>query len=73
MKTVEELLSEVVTASQSRPNYIRFGQFVFNYIGEHYGVARQVQFIDNVDCFYRDDKVLEFLDKSLERINENLK
>lgn len=70
MKTVEELLLEVVTASQSRPEYIRFGQFVFNYIEEHYGVARQVQFIDDVDCFYRDDKVLEFLDKSLERINE---
>ena len=70
MKTVEELLLEVVTASQTRPDYIRFGQFVFNYIEEHYGVARQVQFIDDVDCFYRDDKVLEFLDKSLERINE---
>lgn len=70
MKTVEELLLEVVTASQTRPDYIRFGQFVFNYIEEHYGVARHVQFIDDVDCFYRDDKVLEFLDKSLERINE---
>lgn len=70
MKTVEELLLEVVTASQSRPDYIRFGQFVFNYIDEQYGVARQVQFIDDVDCFYRDDKVLEFLDKSLKRINE---
>jgi hypothetical protein len=67
---IEELTQEVVTASQTRPDYIRFGQFVFNYIEEHYGVARQVQFIDGVDCFYRDDKVLEFLDKSLIRINE---
>ena len=48
---IEELTQEVVTASQSRPDYIRFGQFVFNYIEEHYGVARQVQFIDGVDCF----------------------
>jgi hypothetical protein len=67
---IEELTQEVVTASQTRPDYIRFGQFVFNYIEEHYGVARQVQFIDGVDCFYRDDKVFEFLNKSLIRINE---
>lgn len=70
MKTIEELMQEVVIASQSRPDHIRFGQFVFNYIDEHYGVARKVQFIDGVDCFYRDDEVLEFLDKSLIRINE---
>ena len=68
--TREELAEEVFREAANRPSYIRFGQFVFNYIEEHYGVARQVQFIDGVDCFYRDDKVLEFLEKSLIRINE---
>lgn len=70
MKTIEELTQEVATAANTRPSYMRFGQFVFNYIEEHYGVARQVQFIDGVDCFYCDDRVMEFLDKSLIRINE---
>ena len=70
MKTIEELTEEVVTAASVRPSYMRFGQFVFNYIDEHYGVVRQVQFIDGVDCFYCDDRVTEFLDKSLIRINE---
>lgn len=70
MKTLEELKNEVMTEAQNRPPYIRLGQFVFNYIDSVYGVARQVQFDDKVDCFYLDKNIDEFLECSLERINE---
>lgn len=70
MKTLEELKNEVMTEAQNRPPYIRLGQFVFNYIEYVYGVARQVQFDDKVDCFYLDKNIDEFLECSLKRINE---
>ena len=70
MKTLEELKNEVMTEAQNRPPYIRLGQFVFNYIDSVYGVARQVQFDDKVDCFYLDKNIDEFLECVLKRINE---
>lgn len=70
MKTLEELKNEVMTEAQNRPPYIRLGQFVFNYIDTVYGVARQVQFDDKVDCYHLDKNIDEFLECSLKRINE---
>ena len=67
--TLQELQNEVLSAAISRPSYIRLGQFVFNYIDEHYGVARAVQFIDRVDCFYDDSQIDSFLAHCLARIN----
>ena len=52
----------------SKPNNWRDGQFVFNYIDEKYGVARAVQFIDGVDCFYDDSKIEDFISRSYEYI-----
>ena len=50
----------------------RDGQFVFNYIDEHYkNVARQVQFIDKVDCFYIDDNIDAFLEKVYARLQNS--
>lgn len=49
----------------------RKGQSVFNVVDEHYGVARSVQFIDHVDCFYNDDKISEFLTKAYIKLTEN--
>lgn len=66
--TKEELLKEI--KEQKFPEYWRWGQSVFNYIDRVYGVARAVQFIDHVDCFYRDDAVDEFLEKCVIRIND---
>ena len=43
--------------------------FVFNYIDQIYGVARDVQFKDNIDCFYNDDKIDEFLECVIKRLN----
>lgn len=60
--TFEELKKEVNTSLlNSKPNNWRDGQFVFNYIDAIYGVARYVQFERNVDCFYSDSKIDEFI------------
>lgn len=67
--TLEELKDEVYTAMGDKPQQWRDGQFVFNYIDAKYKVARQIQFQDNVDCFYRDDKINAFLKCAVERIN----
>ena len=65
--TVEELRKEIY--SHEKPKGWREGQFVFNMVGELYGVARIVQFDYGVDCFYNDDKIEEFLIRSVEVIN----
>ena len=50
-----------------RPSFIRRGQAVFNATEEIYGVAREVQFVDGVDCFYDDSQIEEFLTHSYEQ------
>ena len=68
--TFNELKEEVALALENKPKEWRIGQFVFNYIEYKYGeVARKVQFVDGVDCFFRDDKVDEFLEACVKRIN----
>lgn len=68
--TSTELKAEVLEAMENKPKEWRKGQFVFNYIDEKYApVARQVQFIDKVDCFYRDDMIDDFIDVCALRIN----
>lgn len=46
------------------PKNWRKGQKVFNVIDEQFGVARDVQFGDNVDCFYddREETINLFID-----------
>ena len=74
---LDEFRAEVLTAMQKKPKEWRDGQFVFNYIDEVYGVARSVQFVEGVDCFYDDKKIDDFIDRSymllceIERRNEN--
>lgn len=65
--TVDELRKEIY--SHEKPKEWREGQFVFNMVSELYGVARIVQFDYGVDCFYNDDKIEEFLIRSVEVIN----
>lgn len=68
--TVQDLREEVYKAMKDKPKEWRNGQFVFNYIEQWYGdVARKAQFVDGIDCFYRDDKVDEFLEACVKRIN----
>ena len=74
---LDEFRAEVLTAMLKKPKEWRDGQFVFNYIDEVYGVARSVQFVEGVDCFYDDKKIDEFIDRSymllyeIEKRNEN--
>jgi hypothetical protein len=65
--TVQELKDQIF--STPKPKNWRDGQFVFNYIDQIYGVARDVQFKDNVDCFYNDDKIDAFLECVIKRLN----
>ena len=65
--TLEELRKEIY--SHEKPKDWREGQFVFNMVDKLYGVARIVQFNHGVDCFYNDDKIEEFLIRSVEVIN----
>lgn len=70
--TGTELKLEVMKAMLHKPKEWRDGQFVFNYIDEHYApVARQVQFQDGIDCFYRDDMIDDFIDACALRIDIN--
>lgn len=66
--TFEEFRNEVLTAMYSKPKNWRDGQFVFNHIDVEYGVARSVQFLYGVDCFYDDSKIEEFIAISYEFI-----
>lgn len=62
--TIQDLREEVYAAMKEKPQNWRKGQFVFNYIDDKYGVAREVQCKDGVDCFYDDDKIYPFLVRS---------
>ena len=68
--TGTELKLEVMKAMLHKPKEWRDGQFVFNYIDKVYNVARYVQFKDGVDCFHRDDKINEFIEKCVNQINK---
>lgn len=62
----EDFKEDVLEGIKKYPRNWRKGQSVFNYIDETYGVARFVQFKDNVDCFYNDDNIENFMRKSFE-------
>ena len=69
--TYEELKDIVMSAMDTmKPKDWRKGQFVFNYIDANYGVARAIQFEDRVDCFFQDDKIDDFLECVIKRINK---
>lgn len=59
---VSKLKEEVMGALKNKPKGWRDGQFVFNYIDKYYGVARTVQFKDNIDCFYDDKYIDSFIE-----------
>lgn len=67
--TVKEI-KELIYGVQI-PTHWRHGQFVFNRVEELFGgVAREVQFMDRIDCFYDDTKIDRFLDAVLLRLNK---
>lgn len=66
---VTKLTKELTKALKDKPDYIRKGQFVFNYIETVYGVASVIQFEDKIDCFYDDSKIPDFILACIKRIN----
>lgn len=70
--TIEELRNQIF--SVPIPKNWRKGQFVFNRVEKLFGdVARKVQFVDNIDCFYMDSAIDAFLSQVLVRLNNSLK
>ena len=72
--TYGDFITQIWKEVAKCPKNWRRGQSVFNVIEEQYGnVARDVQFIDGVDCFYRDDDetINLFIDKCWIRFISN--
>lgn len=58
----KEFRKKILEASKNKSEHLRKGQFIFNYIEYIYGeVAREVQFADEIDCFYDDDLIDAFI------------
>lgn len=67
--TLEEFKNSIY--SIEKPSNWRDGQFVFNTIDKLYKVARKVQFKNNIDCFYDDSKINQFIVACFNEINKN--
>lgn len=59
--TLEEFKEDVFKGIKDLPNDWREGQKVFNYINFTYHVARKVQLEDNIDCFYDNNEIDDFI------------
>ena len=66
--TYNEFLTDIMNLVQECPKCWRKGQSVFNIIDSKYHVARDVQFIDNIDCFYNDEQIEPFLIAAYKRL-----
>ena len=67
--TLEEFKNSIY--SIEKPSNWRNGQFVFNTIDKLYKVARKVQFENNIDCFYDDSKINQFIVACFNELNKN--
>lgn len=65
----QSLLNEVI---KTKPKQFRLGQAVFNYVDDKYGIARDVQFEDHIDCFYIDDNIEPFLKSVFNRLYKDI-
>lgn len=66
--TLQEFKNDIFSGIKELPENWRKGQKVFNYIDKKYGVARTVQFDYGVDCFYNDNLIDKFIEKSYKLI-----
>ena len=62
-----EFISQIYKKVGTYPRGLRIGQSIFTAVDELFGVARDAQFLDNVDCFYDDNKISQFSDCAWER------
>lgn len=65
---MENFKKAILEGLKNKPKELRDGQYVFNYINEHYDVARTVQYVDGIDCFYNDNEIDKFIEVCYERI-----
>lgn len=78
MITNKEFNTTIWDKTKTYPDDWRLGQKVFNAAEEllwnmtnqEHNIAREVQFIDGIDCFYNDDKIIEFLLNCWLRFND---
>ena len=68
----KDFREKVMEAMKNKPEQWRDGQFVFNYINDKYGVARYVQFIEGVDCYYDDKKIDEFISLCYKNLGKDI-
>lgn len=74
MLSFDEFANDILDFAYNKaPENWRYGQAVFNYIESTYGVARAVQFGHNIDCFYKDDLIEDFIKASYEEYKKNVK
>lgn len=67
----KDFRGEVMAAMIDKPDQWRDGQFVFNYIDEVYDVARHVQIVEGVDCFYDDTQIEPFIKACYKELIKN--
>lgn len=65
---MEKFKETILENLKNKPKEWRDGQFIFNHIDEYFKVARTVQYIDSIDCFYNDNKIDKFIEACYERI-----
>lgn len=68
---MEKFKQAVLEGLKNKPKKWRDGQYVFNHIDATYGVARTVQFVRGIDCFYDDSKIDAFIEASYEELIKN--
>lgn len=61
--TLEEFRDDVLTAMKNKPESLRDGQFVLNYINEKYGGVSLNNYISLVDCYYNDKNIDAFINE----------
>lgn len=69
----EHFEKSVMDLAGQAPSGWRKGQAVFNAVDTLYGVARMVQFVDGVDCFYDDSRIPDFLYRAWVRYDEMMR
>ena len=66
--TIDEFTQDIEDGIKEYPSNWRYGQKVFNYVDEKYGVADLVRFLDKIDCFYNDELAVNFIICAYRRI-----
>lgn len=60
--TFNQFKNYILTQVNNSPSEWRKGQAVFNIVDKEFGsIAREVQFIDNCDCFYDNNEINRFI------------